>query len=77
MTMGSNFYTEKCPGGGSNFYVENPHRKMIREVDTYNPNKVFFTQALGGLESFITRIGNRFPKFYNASLYPTFLKCTF
>ena len=36
-----------------------------------------FTQALGGLESFITMIGHRFPKFYNASLYATFLKCNF
>jgi hypothetical protein len=36
-----------------------------------------FTQALGGLESFITVIGHRFPKFYNASLYGTFLKCNF
>jgi hypothetical protein len=35
------------------------------------------TQALGGLESFITMIGHRFPKFYNASLYATFLKCNF
>jgi hypothetical protein len=33
-----------------------------------------FTQALEGLESFITMIGHRFPKFYNASLYATFQK---
>jgi hypothetical protein len=36
-----------------------------------------FTQALEGLESFITMIGHRFPKFYNASLYATFLKSNF
>ena len=38
---------------------------------------LFITQALGGLESFITMIGHRFPKFYNASLYATFWKCNF
>jgi hypothetical protein len=36
--------------------------------------EIFFTQALEGIESFITMIGDRFPKFYNASLHATFLK---
>jgi hypothetical protein len=36
-----------------------------------------FTQALGGLEFFITMIGHRFPKFYNASRYAAFWKCNF
>jgi hypothetical protein len=38
---------------------------------------IIFTQALGGLEPFITMIGHRFPKFYNAPLYATFFKCNF
>jgi hypothetical protein len=33
-----------------------------------------FTQALKGLESFITMTGHRFPKFYNALQYAAFLK---
>jgi hypothetical protein len=37
---------------------------------------IFFTQALG-LESFITMIGHRFPKFYDASLHATYWKCNF
>jgi hypothetical protein len=36
-----------------------------------------FTQAPKGLESFITMIGHRFPKFYNAPLYATFQKSNF
>jgi hypothetical protein len=42
-----------------------------------NPTLVFLLKPLGGLESFITMIGHRFPKFYNASLYAKFLKCNF
>jgi hypothetical protein len=50
-------------------YTSPIHNKNIRTI--------IFTQALGGLESFITMIGHRFPKFYNTSLYATFLKCNF
>jgi hypothetical protein len=35
---------------------------------------IIVTQALAGLESFITMICHRFPKFYNALQYATYLK---
>jgi hypothetical protein len=73
-------------------FNENPHHCVwIWNVFTWIGNKIkkkenkiyfrrtypIFTQALGGLESFITMIGHWFPKFYNASLYATFLKYNF
>jgi hypothetical protein len=50
---------------------------MLVKLKIWDPKYLIFTQALEELESFITMIGHRFPKFYNALLYATFQKSDF